>query len=167
MDDDSKLTLHGLQQHYVKLKDNEKNRKLFELLDALEFNQVRDQSKFMNCVHIYIRTDKFCFVAYLYVRRTCEKMHLTLFIVRYGFSRAGFRLLCREKPKKMLCTYKIPFLVEISGFIINFTSSPALAWPNLALKMCTKEVWNIISYVEIPSSHMLIFANLCFCKKKI
>ena len=41
VDDDSKLTLHGLQQHYVKLKDNEKNRKLFELLDALEFNQVR------------------------------------------------------------------------------------------------------------------------------
>lgn len=41
VDDDSKLTLHGLQQHYVKLKDNEKNRKLFELLDALEFNQVK------------------------------------------------------------------------------------------------------------------------------
>jgi len=40
VDDDSKLTLHGLQQHYVKLKDCEKNRKLFELLDALEFNQV-------------------------------------------------------------------------------------------------------------------------------
>jgi len=40
VDDDSKLTLHGLQQHYCKLKDNEKNRKLFELLDALEFNQV-------------------------------------------------------------------------------------------------------------------------------
>lgn len=41
VDDDSKLTLHGLQQHYVKLKDNEKNRKLFELLDVLEFNQVQ------------------------------------------------------------------------------------------------------------------------------
>ena len=41
VDDDSKLTLHGLQQHYVKLKDNEKNRKLFELLDLLEFNQVK------------------------------------------------------------------------------------------------------------------------------
>lgn len=41
VDDDSKLTLHGLQQHYAKLKDNEKNRKLFELLDVLEFNQVR------------------------------------------------------------------------------------------------------------------------------
>ena len=40
VDDDSKLTLHGLQQHYAKLKDNEKNRKLFELLDVLEFNQV-------------------------------------------------------------------------------------------------------------------------------
>lgn len=41
VDDESKLTLHGLQQHYVKLKDNEKNRKLFELLDVLEFNQVQ------------------------------------------------------------------------------------------------------------------------------
>ncbi|XP_078685946.1 spliceosome RNA helicase DDX39B [Branchiostoma floridae x Branchiostoma belcheri] len=40
VDDETKLTLHGLQQHYVKLKDNEKNRKLFDLLDVLEFNQV-------------------------------------------------------------------------------------------------------------------------------
>lgn len=45
VDDESKLTLHGLQQHYVKLKDNEKNRKLFELLDVLEFNQVRGFSR--------------------------------------------------------------------------------------------------------------------------
>jgi hypothetical protein len=43
IDDEAKLTLHGLQQHYVKLKDSEKNRKLFELLDVLEFNQVRLQ----------------------------------------------------------------------------------------------------------------------------
>merc|ERR1711962_1498632 len=40
IDDESKLTLHGLQQHYSKIKENEKNRKLFELLDALEFNRV-------------------------------------------------------------------------------------------------------------------------------
>jgi len=40
VDDEAKLTLHGLKQHYCKLKDNEKNRKLFELLDVLEFNQV-------------------------------------------------------------------------------------------------------------------------------
>ncbi|PAV91286.1 hypothetical protein WR25_16839, partial [Diploscapter pachys] len=40
VDDEAKLTLHGLQQHYVKLKESEKNRKLLELLDALEFNQV-------------------------------------------------------------------------------------------------------------------------------
>ena len=40
VDDEAKLTLHGLQQHYIKLKDNEKNRKLFDLLDVLEFNQV-------------------------------------------------------------------------------------------------------------------------------
>ncbi|CAJ0607352.1 unnamed protein product [Cylicocyclus nassatus] len=40
VDDEAKLTLHGLQQHYVKLKETEKNRKLLELLDLLEFNQV-------------------------------------------------------------------------------------------------------------------------------
>ena len=40
VDDETKLTLHGLQQHYVKLQDKEKNRKLFDLMDALEFNQV-------------------------------------------------------------------------------------------------------------------------------
>merc|ERR1719334_1349846 len=40
VDDDTKLTLHGLRQHFVNLKEQEKNRKLFDLLDALEFNQV-------------------------------------------------------------------------------------------------------------------------------
>jgi len=38
--DDKQLTLHGLQQHYVKLTEREKNRKLNDLLDALDFNQV-------------------------------------------------------------------------------------------------------------------------------
>jgi len=41
VDDDTKLTLHGLQQYYIKLGESEKNRKLNDLLDALEFNQVR------------------------------------------------------------------------------------------------------------------------------
>ncbi|KAJ1559176.1 Suppressor of the cold-sensitive snRNP biogenesis mutant brr1-1, partial [Cladochytrium tenue] len=40
VDDETKLTLHGLQQYYVKLNENEKNRKLNDLLDSLEFNQV-------------------------------------------------------------------------------------------------------------------------------
>merc|ERR1719230_1001521 len=40
IDDETKLTLHGLQQYYVKLSEAEKNRKLNDLLDALEFNQV-------------------------------------------------------------------------------------------------------------------------------
>lgn len=37
--DDDKLTLHGLVQYYCEIAENEKNRKLIELLDALEFNQ--------------------------------------------------------------------------------------------------------------------------------
>merc|ERR1711966_263177 len=40
IDDEKKLTLHGLLQYYVKLSEKEKNRKLNDLLDALEFNQV-------------------------------------------------------------------------------------------------------------------------------
>jgi superfamily II DNA/RNA helicase len=60
IDNETKLTLHvsldfsvfekvffyyknlikGLRQHYVKLRENEKNRKLIDLLDKLEFNQV-------------------------------------------------------------------------------------------------------------------------------
>ncbi|UKK01296.1 DEAD-box family helicase [Theileria orientalis] len=40
VDDESKLTLHGLLQYYVKLSESVKNRKLNDLLDTLEFNQV-------------------------------------------------------------------------------------------------------------------------------
>merc|ERR1719230_821575 len=40
VDEESKLTLHGLLQYYVKLQEKQKNRKLNDLLDALEFNQV-------------------------------------------------------------------------------------------------------------------------------
>eukprot|EP01108_Squamamoeba_japonica_P002327 TRINITY_DN2089_c0_g4_i1.p2 TRINITY_DN2089_c0_g4~~TRINITY_DN2089_c0_g4_i1.p2 ORF type:complete len:430 (-),score=232.03 TRINITY_DN2089_c0_g4_i1:70-1314(-) len=36
----AKLTLHGLQQYYVQLDEDAKNRKLVDLLDALEFNQL-------------------------------------------------------------------------------------------------------------------------------
>lgn len=52
VDDETKLTLHGLQQHYVKLEEAQKNRKLNELLDSLEFNQVRSSGAYM----IYILT---------------------------------------------------------------------------------------------------------------
>lgn len=40
VDDEAKLTLHGLQQYYIKLPEKDKNRKLSDLLDSLEFNQV-------------------------------------------------------------------------------------------------------------------------------
>lgn len=40
VDDEAKLTLHGLVQHYVMLREGEKNRKLNDLLDALDFNQI-------------------------------------------------------------------------------------------------------------------------------
>ncbi|MEN2498977.1 MAG: ATP-dependent RNA helicase ddx39a, partial [Marteilia pararefringens] len=40
IDDDKKLTLHGLHQYYLKLTEKDKNKKLVDILDALEFNQV-------------------------------------------------------------------------------------------------------------------------------
>jgi len=40
INDKAKLTLDGLQQFYVNLKEEQKNRKLVNLLDVLEFNQV-------------------------------------------------------------------------------------------------------------------------------
>jgi len=40
IDSDSKLTLHGLKQYYVKLDDSQKIKRLVELLDSLDFNQV-------------------------------------------------------------------------------------------------------------------------------
>lgn len=40
VDEGSKLTLHGLAQYFIKLDEKEKNRKLNELLDELQFNQV-------------------------------------------------------------------------------------------------------------------------------
>jgi len=40
IDDEKKLTLHGLKQYFVKLEENEKIRKLTDLLDSLMFNQV-------------------------------------------------------------------------------------------------------------------------------
>ena len=60
VDDETKLTLHGLQQHYVKLDEVGKNRKLNELLDTLEFNQVhvvwllRDAQMLTSAVQVVI-----------------------------------------------------------------------------------------------------------------
>jgi len=40
INDGSKLTLHGLHQYYLELEESAKNRKLVDLLDALEFHQL-------------------------------------------------------------------------------------------------------------------------------
>merc|ERR1711907_706347 len=39
IDDEKKLTLEGLQQYSCKLEENEKNRKLIDILDNVQFNQ--------------------------------------------------------------------------------------------------------------------------------
>ena len=51
----SRSLLPPRSQHYVKLAENEKNRKLNELLDALEFNQV---VVFVKSVQRAIQLDK-------------------------------------------------------------------------------------------------------------
>jgi ATP-dependent RNA helicase UAP56/SUB2 len=38
IDNQSKLTLHGLKQYYIKLEEKQKIMKLTDLLDALQFN---------------------------------------------------------------------------------------------------------------------------------
>jgi ATP-dependent RNA helicase UAP56/SUB2 len=40
VDDDKKLTLHGLQQFFIRLSPDQKNRKLIEILDNFKFNQL-------------------------------------------------------------------------------------------------------------------------------
>jgi len=40
INDGSKLTLHGLHQFYIELKEEDKNRRLVDLLDVLEFHQL-------------------------------------------------------------------------------------------------------------------------------
>ncbi|XP_031654980.1 ATP-dependent RNA helicase DDX39A-like [Oncorhynchus kisutch] len=45
VDDETKLTLHGLQQYYCKLKDSEKNRKLFEPARRARSVHLFDQGK--------------------------------------------------------------------------------------------------------------------------
>ncbi len=58
IDDESKLTLHGLKQYFITLKEDQKNRKLADLLDALNFNQViifmnkRERAKALNKILI-------------------------------------------------------------------------------------------------------------------
>jgi len=39
IDSESKLPLHGLKQYYLSIPEAQKNRKLNDLLDLLDFNQ--------------------------------------------------------------------------------------------------------------------------------
>lgn len=79
VDDETKLTLHGLRQHYCKLNDNEKNRKLFELLDALEFNQVGvcSLSQYLILHTIRFKTSEFI----LKIFEITWKNHLEFFLM--------------------------------------------------------------------------------------
>lgn len=57
VDDETKLILHGMQQYYCKMKEAEKKRKISDLLDVLEFNQVwlKLITQLTVCIHLLIR----------------------------------------------------------------------------------------------------------------
>lgn len=55
IDNQNKLTLHGLKQYYVKLEENQKTKKLTDLLDSLMFNQV---IVFVKSVEFAIKLDE-------------------------------------------------------------------------------------------------------------
>ena len=66
IDKDSKLNLHGLQQYYVKLEENQKILKLINLLDDLEFNQViifTNKQQYAQKLNEIIQKEKFPSVA--------------------------------------------------------------------------------------------------------
>jgi ATP-dependent RNA helicase UAP56/SUB2 len=62
IDSDSKLVLHGLKQYYINLEENQKIRKLIQLLDDLDFNQViifTKHIKFATALNKVIKQQKF------------------------------------------------------------------------------------------------------------
>ena len=66
IDEESKLTLHGLQQYYIKLEENQKIMKLINLLDDLEFNQViifTNKQQYASKLNEIIQKEKFPSVA--------------------------------------------------------------------------------------------------------
>jgi ATP-dependent RNA helicase UAP56/SUB2 len=79
VDDETKLTLHGLQQHYVKLEESAKNRKLNELLDTLEFNQVCSQE------YVWSMTDLLFGKVVIFVKSVARAIELDKLLVSCNF----------------------------------------------------------------------------------
>lgn len=88
---DSKLTLHGLKQYFVKLDENAKTKKLIELLDDLEFNQVivftKAQARAQKLNEI-IQREKFPSVACF--RSLPQEQRLKIY---QGFKEGKFRIM--------------------------------------------------------------------------
>lgn len=92
VDDEAKLTLHGLQQHYVNLKENEKNKKLFELLDVLEFNQVislHPVSAIYNCYMRYTNLVLFPLQVVIFVKSVQRCVALAQLLTEQNFPAIG------------------------------------------------------------------------------
>lgn len=77
VDDESKLTLHGLVQHYTMLTEEQKNKRLMDLLDQLDFNQVCLLGKSLSL-------EWFCFVCVLILLTAWGRSFHTLFHLKIG-----------------------------------------------------------------------------------
>lgn len=62
IDEEDKLILHGLKQYYIELEEKEKNKKLNDLLDGLQFNQlIIFVSNVMRCAELNRLLNEFGF----------------------------------------------------------------------------------------------------------
>ncbi len=127
VDDETKLTLHGLQQHYVKLDESGKNRKLNDLLDNLEFNQVRchEVKDGCNVEHFVGR----------YLRQVCCSCHragqtpcfLQLPEYRYSFGPAARRTVS-HRPLIIHHPELNPFSISVSVDTLRSRRSKSVYW---------------------------------------
>ena len=85
VDDEKKLTLEGLLQHFVKLEEKDKIGKLVDLLDTLEFNQVCMYVLFMCLRHVCIFV-RVCVRVYVYFCNTIR--YVCVFVCMFAFMHA-------------------------------------------------------------------------------
>lgn len=108
VDDETKLTLHGLQQYYCKLKDSEKNRKLFDLLDVLEFNQVSAWLDAHSSSHIYSLADASDQTRPCLLQSCCDSSLFPKKVVFYDV-----HLNALAFPPRLPCSCRLWFLSEV------------------------------------------------------
>lgn len=97
MDDETKLTLHGLQQHYVKLEEVQKNRRLNELLDSLEFNQV--SFLFLSSC----KSSRHVFQVVIFVKSVARAIELDKLLVSCNFPSISIHSGLQQEERSVWC----------------------------------------------------------------